>query len=179
MRSVQFIRRTCFLTYVQTPFDAGLAGLVRRHVEALQKLAAKDDTLSSFLCTCFPARDRLQSLFSHLQPESHAIAVAAKVISDGAEKVDEGNALLAAFFMEKHLKIADPIPAAPTGSSVRRASDHLTGDATHRDKRIVVAEQVGRGTLLSTRCGAGLPDSTDGNSIVSRGELLVVLPMVK
>ena len=55
----------------------------------------------------------------------------------------------------------------------------LIFDAIYRDKRVVVAEQVGRGTLLSTRCGAGLPDSTDGNSIVSRGELLVVLPMVK
>ena len=55
----------------------------------------------------------------------------------------------------------------------------LIFDAIYRDKRVVVAEQVGRGTLLSTRCGAGLPDSIDGKSIVSRGGLRMVLPMVK
>lgn len=110
--------------------------------------------------------------------------MAAKVISDGAGKVNESSALLAAF-MEKYLKISDPIPAAPTGPAIHRASDHLTGDAIVifdaicRDKCLGIAEQVSRGTLLSTRCGAGLPDSTDSNLTVSRGEMLVLLPMVK
>ena len=130
------------------------------------------------------ARDRLQALLSHLQPDSDALAVAAKVISDGAGKVNESNALLAAC-MEKYLKISDPISAAPTGPAIRRASDHLTGDAMvifdaiYRDKRLVIAEQVGWGTLLSTRCGAGLPTSNDKDFIVLRGELLVLLPVAK
>lgn len=176
------------LTCKQTPFDADLARFVASRVETLQKLAAKDETLLTFLRTCLPARDRLQALLSHLQPDSDAIAVAAKSISDKAGKTNETNALLAAF-MEKYLKISDPILAAPTGPAVRRTSsstsNQLAGDAMfifdaiYRDKRLVFAEQVGRGTLLSTRGAAELPTSVDNGFTVSRGELLVVLPTLK
>jgi hypothetical protein len=172
------------LTFAKTPFDADLARFVASRVETLQKLAAKDETLLTFLRTCLPARDRLQALLSHLQPDSDATAVAAHSISDQAGRTKESSALLAAF-MEKYLKISDPIPTAPTGPAVRRPSDHFTGDAMfifdaiYRDKRLVFAEQVGRGSLLST-CGvASVPTSIDSGFTVSRGELLVVLPTVK
>ena len=131
-----------------------------------------------------PARDRLHALLSHLQPDSDAIAVAAQSISDKAGKTKESSALLAAF-VEKYLKISDPIPTAPTGPAVRRASDNLTGDAMiifdaiYRDKRLVFAEQVGRGSLLSTCGGASAPTSIDSGFTISRGELLVVLPTLK
>lgn len=172
------------LTYVQTPFDADLARFVASRVETLRKLAAKDETLLTFLRTCLPATDRLQALLLHLQPDSDAIEVAAQSISDKAGRNKESSALLAAF-MEKYLKISDPIPAAPTGPAVRRPSDHLTGDAMfildaiYRDKRLVFAEQVSRGSLLSTCGGAIVPTSIDSGFIVSRGELLVILPTVK
>jgi hypothetical protein len=87
--------------------------------------------------------------------------------------------------MEKYLKISEPIPAAPTGPAVRRASDHLTSDAMfifnaiYRDKRLVFAEQVSRGSLLSTCGGASVPTPIDSGFTFSRGELLVVLPTVK
>lgn len=131
-----------------------------------------------------PARDRLHALLSHLQPDSDAIAVAAQSISDKAGKTKESSALLAAF-MEKDLKISDPIPTAPTGPATRRASDNLTGDpmfifdAIYRDKRLVFAEQVSRGSLLSTCGGTSVSTSIDSGFTVSRGELLVILPTVK
>lgn len=172
------------LTCVQTPFDTDLARFVATRVEALQKLAVKDDGLLSFLHTCLPARDRLQALLSHLQPDSDAIAAAAKGMSDKVGKTNESSALLAAF-MEKYLKISESIPAAPTGPSVRRSSDLLTGDAMfifdaiYRDKRLVFTEQLCRGSLLSTRCGAELPPSIANDFNASRGELLVLLPTPK
>lgn len=172
------------LTSVQTPFDADLARFVASRVKALQKLAVKDDGLLSFLRTCLPARDRLQALLSHPQPDSDAIAAAAKSMSEKVGKTNESSALLAAF-MGKYLKISDPIPAAPTGPSVRRNSDHFTGDvmfifdAIYRDKRLVFAEQLCRGSLLSTCSGAELPPSIANDFNVPRGELLLLLPTPK
>lgn len=172
---------TCGSLAVQTPFDADLARFVASRVATLQKALAKDENLLAFLRTCLPARERLQALLSHLQPDSDAFAVAAKSLSDNAGRLNESNALLAAF-MEKYLKISDPVPTAPTGPAIRRPSDHLNGDAMfifdaiYRDKRLVFAEQVGRGKLLSTRGGVSSPDSIDNDFPVSRGELLVSLP---
>jgi hypothetical protein len=176
---------TCgnFAAVLQTPFDAELARFVANRVETLQKLASRDDNLLDFLRTRLPARDRLQALLSHLQPDSDAIAAAAKSLSDNAGRKNESSALLAAF-MERYLKISDPIPTAPTGPAARRPSDYLNGDAMfifdaiYRDRRLVVAEQAGRGTLLSTRCGAETLTSVDNGFSVVRGELLVVLSIL-
>jgi len=166
----------------QTPFDADLAKFVASRVEALRKSAAKDEALLAFLRTCLPAKDKLQALTLHPHPTVDATAVAVKSISDSIGKANETNALLAAF-VEKYLKIPDPIPTAPTGPALRRASGgDLTGDAMfifdaiYRDNRLVVAEQDGRGTSRSQRGGAILPNASDNDFLVSRGELLVMLP---
>jgi hypothetical protein len=138
----------------------------------------------AFLRTCLSAKDKLQALLSHLRLEELAAAV--ETISDSAGKINESKALLAAF-VEKYLKIADLIPAAPTGPANCRNNntDHRTGnamiifDAIYRDSRLVVAERVGRANLLSKPCGAVLPDRPDHSFAVSRGEHLVLLPAVK
>jgi len=166
---------------LQTPFDADLARFVISRLEVLQRIAAKDESLLAFLRTNLPPRDRLQALLFHLAPDSEDIAVAVKTLSDSVGKVKESSILLAAF-VEKYLKITDAIPAAPTGPAVRRASDHLTGDAMfifdaiYRDKRLVIAEQDGRGALCSASDGAFLPGAHNDHFSVSRGEILVTLP---
>lgn len=172
---------TLYTKGIYTPFDPHLIRFICKRVEIIKDPLLADDGLFAFLRTSFEAKDKLNALLRYANPDEKVIEQAANTISNEVGKLAEAKALLATF-VEKYLKIPDPIPAAPTGPAGRRAKDNRTDDAMgifqaiYRDNRLVVAEQSGHGVLHSTRSGGILSNVRHDDFRVSRGEILVMLP---
>jgi hypothetical protein len=117
----------------------------------------------------------MHACVSYLQRHPAAIEEAAEKLARRAPESSKAAALLETFIV-KYLTVPDQASTQPAG---RQTSEHHTGDfmltfdPIHRDKRLIIADRDGHGTMRSKYI---FHIASDDEFRLSRGEVLFVLP---
>jgi hypothetical protein len=163
--------------------DSALARFIADRINCFRTTLITDKTLVASLQAFVPPNIELESLYRRASFDKDTLSDALRTLRNAVGEADTAAALLQAFENLHLSKIREPrlplLPAGPT--SGRRASDHSSGEASDQtkeavqilqalgDKRIVRADQICSGTLLSGR-------DSRLNFPISNGQHLVLLP---
>lgn len=167
--------------------DPEVANFIANRIHHFRHTLLLDNGVLAALRACIPPKMELEYLSRHASISDKCVDSALQALRDAIGQPNTAGALLQ-IFERKHLNSPPPVksPIVPLRPAhARRNSDNPLYDptidavntlTTIGEKRVVRAEQDGRGTLLPSRRFSVPPAVQNEGFYIARGQYLVVLP---